>query len=395
MRLAIVASHPVQYYSPLFRELARRLDVTVFFAHRATTADQAYAGFGVGFDWDVDLLSGYTHVFLRNVAEQPALDRFGGCDTPEIGARLREGHFNAVLVPGWHLKAYLQAAFAGKRLGLPVLARGDSHLLTPRSWLKKAAKAFVYPPFLRLFDAALYVGERSRAYWRHYGYPQSRLFFSPHCIDTEWFASRATKAARQELRARLGLADDVAVALFAGKLLPFKRPLDLVGAAAELKARGQEIVVLLAGDGPLREEIEAAARAAGISLHMLGFRNQSEMPAAYAAADVLVLPSDGRETWGLVANEALACGRPIILSDAVGAAPDLAADETAGRVFPVGNVPALVHALGSIVACPPPPEAIAAKSEAYSLAAAADGIKVALSSSSLPQGLRRRISAIR
>lgn len=381
-RLAVVASHPIQYQAPLFRELARRLDLTVFYAHRATATDQAQAGFGVGFEWDTDLLSGYEHVFMCNRAERPGLDRFGGCDTPEIGARLADGRFDAVLVLGWHLKTYLQAGFAAKRLGLPLLVRGDSHLATPRSPAKRAAKAIAYPAFLRLFDAALYVGIRSRAYWRHYRYPAARLFFSPHCVDTKWFAARATEAARAALRARLGLPDNAKVVLFAGKLVPLKRPLDLVSAAARLKAEGREITLLVAGAGPLEGNLIAAMRAAGIPLHLLGFCNQTEMPAIYAAADNLVVASES-ETWGLVANEALACGRPVVLSDAVGSAPDLAADGTAGRVFPVGDVAALAAVLDEVMACPPKPEVIAKKSEAYSLEAAADGIEMALSTVAL------------
>src|SRR6516164_8335520 len=128
MRLAIVASHPIQYYAPIFRELARRLDLKVFFAHCATRDDQAKAGFGVKFNWDIDLLSGYDHVFMHNVAKQPGLDRFSGCDTPEIGRWLAEDRFDAVLVQGWYRKSFLQTIFAAKRLGLPVLARGDSHI---------------------------------------------------------------------------------------------------------------------------------------------------------------------------------------------------------------------------------------------------------------------------
>jgi glycosyltransferase involved in cell wall biosynthesis len=385
-RLAVIASHPIQYHAPLFRELARRLDLTVFYAYRATAVDQAEAGFGVGFDWDIDLLSGYTHMFLNNVAKSPGLGRFGGCDTPEIGARLQEGHFDAVLLPGWHLKTYLQGLLAAKRLGLPVLARGDSHLDTPRPAIKREVKAVVFPPFLRLFDAALYVGQRSRAYWTHYRYPSKRLFFSPHCVDTEWFAARATNAVRAALRSELGIAPDAKVALFAGKFMSFKRPLDLVAAVK----REREIIILVAGAGALEQELAAAARAAGVTLHALGFCNQSKMPQVYAVADVLVLPSDGRETWGLVANEALACGRPVILSDAVGAAPDLAADGTAGRVYPVGDVGALAAALRDVIARPPTAEAITAKSRAYSIAAAADGVDAALSNLLPVQGSRRR-----
>jgi glycosyltransferase involved in cell wall biosynthesis len=374
MRLAVVASHPIQYYAPLFRVLAQRLQLMVFFAHRASPSDQAKAGFGVAFDWDIDLLSGYPHRFLTNVAKLPGVHHFAGCDTPEIGLRLKEGCFDAVLVQGWNLKSFLQSVFAAKRQGLPVLARGDSHLGTSRSALKRAAKATAYPSLLGLFDAALYVGQRSRAYWTHYRYPSPRLFFSPHCVDAEWFAERANDKARIMLRARLGISPESRIALFAGKLLPFKRPLDLVNAVALLKTQGRRVGVLVAGAGPLEHEMSAAANAAGVALYQLGFCNQSAMPAAYAAADVLVLPSDGDETWGLVANEALACCRPVILSDAVGAAPDLVGDGMAGHLFPVGNTVALAESIGAVVACPPPPERILAKSAAYSLDAAVDGI---------------------
>jgi glycosyltransferase involved in cell wall biosynthesis len=376
MRLAIIASHPIQYYAPLFRTLARRIEIKVFFAHRATAADQADAGFGVNFDWDSDLLSGYEHAFLPNVAREPRLDSFRGCDTPTIGKELASGRFDAVLIHGWHLKSFVQAGIAAKRLRLPLLVRGDSHLDTPRSALKRVVKAVAYPPLLRFFDAALYVGQRSRAYWTHYHYPASRLFFSPHCVDAEWFAQRATREAREQLRSRLGISHDANVLLFAGKLLPFKRADDLVRAAAELNRRGRQTTVLIAGAGPTQALVAATARDAEVALHLLGFRNQTEMPAAYAAADLLVMPSE-HETWGLVANEALACGKPVILADSVGCAPDLAADGIAGRVFAVGNVAALTAAISQIVASPPSPAQIAAKSTAYGLAAGAEGIVAA------------------
>jgi len=377
MRLAIVASHPIQYHAPIFRELARRLDLKVFFAHRATRDDQAEAGFGVKFDWDVDLLSGYDHLFMQNVAKRPGLAHFYGSDTPEIGMRLAEGHFDTVLVQGWYRKSLLQTIFAAKRLGLPVLARGDSHVMTPRSNLKKGVKALIYPAFLRLFDAALYVGKRSKDYWIHYNYPTVRLFFSPHCVDTKWFSSRATANSRQMLRNRLDISPNAIVALFAGKLLSFKRPLDIVAAAALLKSVGQEIVVLIAGAGPVETELAAAAQKAGVSTHFLGFCNQTGMPEVYAASDVLVLPSE-HETWGIVANEALACGRPVVLAETVGAAPDLASDNIAGRVFPLGDIPALANALQEITTHPPSSKMIATKSAAYSVANAVDGIEAAI-----------------
>jgi glycosyltransferase involved in cell wall biosynthesis len=376
-RLAVLISHPVQYYGPLFRELAKQVDLHVFFAHRGSPAEQARAGFGTPFAWDVDLTSGYAHSFLKNVARRPGADRFWGCDTPEIGRHLRQGRFQALLVMGWHLKAYLQGVLAAKRLGIPVMVRGDSQLASPRSRLKSALKALAYPMFLRLFDAALYVGQRSRAYYAHYGFPADRLLFSPHCVDTQWFRARATEEERWRLRSLCCIAPEARVLLFAGRLLPFKRPVDVVLAAARQRARNLKAEVMVAGSGTLEADLRGAAERAGVRLHLLGFRNQTEMPAAYAAADCLVLPSDGRETWGLVANEALACGRPIVVSNACGCAPDLAGDGSVGRTYPTGNAEALADAIGDLVAAPPSASAIAALSGAYSIEAAVAGICVA------------------
>jgi glycosyltransferase involved in cell wall biosynthesis len=374
MRLAIVTSHPVQYQAPLFRQLMHHAEVHVFYAHRANMKDQASAGFGVGFEWDVDLLSGYPQTFLQNVSRKPGLSDFHGCDTPSIAMELARLKPHAVLLMGWRLKSDWQAIWAARRLGMAVMVRGDSHLDTPRGLVKRASKALIYPIALRVFDAALYVGEQSRRYWAQYGYPAHRMFFSPHCVDNDWFAARATDNARHVLRAAHGISPNAKVALFAGKLVPFKRPLDLVSAASILRRKGQQLAVLVAGAGPLEAQMAEMAASSGVPLVQLGFCNQSTMPAAFAAADVLVLPSSGNETWGLVANEALACGKPVIVSDACGCAADLAADGTAGAVFRCGNIEELAGAIRQLIDHPPSCEAISAKVRRYSLEAAAYGI---------------------
>jgi glycosyltransferase involved in cell wall biosynthesis len=358
----------------LFRELAQRVEVCVHFAHRATPQQQAEAGFETAFDWDVDLLGGYDHVFLRNVSRTPGAQHFSGCDTPEIGERLEVGRFNALLVIGWHLKSCWQGIWAAKRNGMPVLVRGDSHLQTPRKTLRRAAKRATYPVMLRVFDAALYVGRRNCRYYEYYRYPAERLFFSPHCVDTQRFSVSATSSARTNLRARLQLAHDDKVALFAGKLVDFKRPLDLVDAARLVRSQEQSLRVVVAGSGPLEEDMRRRAADAGVPVDILGFQNQTEMPAVYAAADVLALPSTGRETWGLVCNEALACSVPIVVSDQVGCAPDLASDGNVGRTFPVGDVEALAGALVKAMRSPPRKEEVRRVSDRYSVAAAADGV---------------------
>ncbi|WP_232366170.1 glycosyltransferase family 4 protein [Methylocystis silviterrae] len=378
MRLAVVTSHPIQYQAPLFRALAQRCDLHVLFAHRATKADQAAAGFEVPFDWDVDLTSGYSSTFMRNVSSQPSLEAFSGCDTPDVGGALVQYAPDAVLLMGWHLKCYWQSIWACRRAQLPVMVRGDSHLNTPRRLIKRVGKAMVYPLALRVFDAALYVGEQSRRYWLHYGYPTDRMYFSPHCIDNDWFAERATLRARAELRRACGVEEGVTLALFAGKLEPLKRVADIVGAVAQCRATGERIELMVAGTGKLHDSLQHVAAEAGVPYHALGFCNQSRMPSVYAAADILVLASES-ETWGLVANEALACGKPLIVSDRCGCAYDLAADGTAGSVFHCGDVADLAQSMRRLIDQPPSHDAIAAKANRYSIDTAANGIVEAMS----------------
>lgn len=375
-RLAIVTSHPIQYQAPLFRSLAERLDLNVFFAHRASAADQAKAGFGTAFTWDTDLLEGYSHVFLPNLSDRPGLSEFGGCDTPGIGAALANAGPDAILVMGWHYKSYIQAILAAKRLGVPVMVRGDSHLHTSRPIGVRVLKSILYPPALRVFDAALYVGARSREYYRAYGFPERRLVFSPHCVDNEWFRRRATVLAGRELRRKHGIDSEVRLVLYAGKLSCEKRPLDVVSGLAKLRCDGAPVEFLVAGTGALEDELRHLCEASNLPLHALGFQNQTAMPGVYAAADVLVLP--GQETWGLVCNEALACGVPIVVSDGVGCGPDLAADARVGRVYKLGDADALAHALGSVLGAPANDAAIRSAVDPYGLDTAVEGVESAI-----------------
>ncbi len=117
-RLAIITTHPIQYHAPWYRALALNpeIELEVFYCHRATPKEQADAGFGVEFDWDVSLLDGYSHHFLKNVAERPAVSGFNGLDTPEIQAVIARERFDAVMVNGWHYKSAWQTTYRLRRL---------------------------------------------------------------------------------------------------------------------------------------------------------------------------------------------------------------------------------------------------------------------------------------
>jgi glycosyltransferase involved in cell wall biosynthesis len=355
MKLALVASHPIQYQAPWFAALAQQCELEVLYCHRQDAAGQAAAGFGHQFQWDIPLLDGYRFRWLDNVAPRPSVDEYSGCDTPAIGAALRDGGFDACLVTGWYLKSFIQAIRACRRYGIPLLVRGDSQLATPRSIVTRVAKYWPYRWLLSQIDAHLFVGRANYDYLRHYGVGEGRLFFAPHFVDNDRFC-RVAEEARLDgraaaLRASFGIPPDEALFLFAAKLIEKKRPVDFIEAIGRLNAGGRRVHGVVVGSGPLEPMLRRQAAERRAAVHFVGFKNQSEIPVCYAAADCLILPSDGRETWGLVVNEAMACDVPAIVSDAAGCAADLIVEGRTGFTFACGDVNALCDRIDTFLAC--------------------------------------------
>jgi Glycosyltransferase Family 4 len=189
IKLAMVATHPIQYQAHWFRSIAAEpnVDFEVLFCHNATPSDQAQAGFGVPFRWDLPLLEGYPHRFLRNAARVPSCQTFRGMDTPDLSKIVRD--YDAVIVSGWHYKSAWQAIYGCWRSETPVLMRGDSHLHTERALAKKLLKRPFYRAAIPRFDACLAVGKWSTEYFLHYGARPDRVFFVPHSVDDERFSA--------------------------------------------------------------------------------------------------------------------------------------------------------------------------------------------------------------
>lgn len=349
-RIAIVASHPIQYQAHWFRELTRsaELDVEVLYCHDAMPEDQARAGFGVAFEWDVPLLEGYRHRFLRNAARKHGVSDFSGTDSPELRGIIIHERYDAVMVSGWHTKSYLQAIAACRESATPVMVRGDSHLHDDRSGVRQAVKWLPYRYFISRMDACLAAGIWSRDYFIHYGARPERVFIVPHCVAQKAPRSDAeTQIARTESRMRWQVREPATVFLFAGKFISRKRPFDFIHALAAASAAGTPVHGLMAGDGPMRSEMEALATSLSAPITFTGFLNQSAMVDAYVASDILVLPSE-QDTWGLVVNEAMTNGRACIVSDRVGCGPDLILAGQTGFVFPLGDAGALADCMRRI-----------------------------------------------
>jgi glycosyltransferase involved in cell wall biosynthesis len=355
-RVACLVSHPIQYQAPLFRYLAARpgIDLTVFFLSDLSIRAYRDSGFGVSVKWDVPLLDGYRHDFLPHLGSGSGLS-FWRPWTFGMRTRLRRGRFDALWVHGYAHRGCLAGIAAAKSLGIPVMLRGESNLLSETDdALKLRLKRIAMPALLRTIDAWLAIGRLNREYYLHYGVEAGRIFPMPYAVDNEFFRGAADQARprRERLRAELGLHPGRAVILFASKMQPHKRAGDLLEAYARMSPDGTAepaACLVFAGDGEERAKLERRARSLKWdSIRFIGFRNQSELPALYDLSDVFVLPSE-HEPWGLVINEVMNAGTPVVVSDRVGAGPDLVEDGVNGFVYPARDVAALANRLHRMI----------------------------------------------
>ena len=341
-RLAIITTHPIQYNAPLFKLLNERghLRIKVFYTWGEAVLQKKYdPGFGKTIAWDIPLLEGYEYSFVKNVSKAPGSHHFKGIINPTLNKEIEEWGANAILVYGWNFMSHLQCLrYFHKRI--PVLFRGDSTLLNEQTLLRKVLRKqflrFVY----RHIDKVLYVGSANKAYYKEYGVKKQQLVFAPHAIDIDRFASDNIHLAKEarEWKEQLGIPGCSIIILFAGKLELVKNPGLLISAFGSLNLENFHLVI--AGNGGLENELKLISKHNN-HIHFIPFQNQSLMPALYRLADVFVLPSIS-ETWGLAVNEAMACGKAVLVSNKCGCAQDLVQSGINGYVFESTNKEDLV-----------------------------------------------------
>lgn len=336
LRVVAVATHPIQYYSPWFRGLAAdpELDFKVLYLRRPDARAQG-EGFGVAFQWDVDLLAGHDSAVLSAPGERVALPTL----LRRLWRALRAARPEVVLLTGWQEPALVAAALMVRMLGARTVVRGESNALRRRPLPVRAA----HRALLRLYDRFIAIGSASRDFYLGYGIEPARVHLARYFVDNERFERQAAELLPQRARwrAQWRIAETATCFLFCGKLVPKKHPETFVLAIEQLASAGHAVHGLVAGDGELRARLEAMCLDRQVPVTFAGFLNQTEIGRAYVAADALVLPSGYGETWGLVVNEAMLFGRPAIVSDRVGCGPDLVDPGVTGLRFPFGDCAAL------------------------------------------------------
>ena len=352
-RLAILNSHPIQYFAPFYRRLAQEpdIDLTVYFCSRQGVDEYVDAGFGARIKWDVPLLEGYKYKFLPNWRHQNLVAGFFSLINPSIIWELWRGNYDALLVYGHGQATCLIGIAAAKLLGVPVLMRSETNLLSSRPKLKRLLRGPVMTTFYRLCNACLPIGKLNADFYRFHGVDDKQLFLVPYALNNKVLIDTIEQArtSTETIKSELGIPSDKPVILLVSKLYPHKRPFDLLLAYQKLRAQGIKATLVFAGSGSSEEELKSYVKTEAVpDVCFLGFRNQSELPKVYAVADIFAFPSKN-ETWGLVVNEALCAGLPVVVTESVGAVGDLIKHGHNGFVYQTGDIDALAHHLKTLV----------------------------------------------
>lgn len=353
VRLAPFAGSPVYYQAPLYRRLAAdsRLDFTAIFASSAGATRPVDGGYGRPVEWGVDALEGYRRIFLRRADRNPTSGGVFALRDFDIVTLLIRERYEVLWLHGYHTVTHIVAALTQRALGGSRLFREDQTLLSPRARWKTVMKSVGLPTFFG-GGYGLFVGTENRRWFARWGVPEHRLFHVPYAVDNNALrvAARELVPRREQLRAELGIEREAGpVILTLGRLIPKKQPLHLLDAFRQVRAN-RRCTLLVVGSGLLEQELRQKVDAERIpDVVFAGFLDQTEIARAYVAADAFALVSSHDETWGLVVNEAMNFGLPVVVSDKVGCAADLVVDGRNGFVVPSRDREALAHAFQKLV----------------------------------------------
>jgi glycosyltransferase involved in cell wall biosynthesis len=344
-RLAIVTTHPIQYYAPVFKLLAQNIELMVFYTWGEASLNKHDPGFDQTIKWDIDLLTGYDYRWMENTGTDPGSHHFNGIINPDIVDEIKAWNPDTLLVYGWAYKSHLSVLRYFKNK-LPVLFRGDSALLDEKPGLKNRLRAVYLKWVYKHINYALYTGTNNKAYFKKYGLKEDQLVFAPHAVDNERFEI-ANDIEVSYLKKRLNISDNDIVVLFAGKFEAKKDPALLLESFINLNLPDTHL--LFVGDGELAASLKQRALKYR-NIHFINFQNQTNMPAIYQVCDIFCLPSKGPgETWGLAVNEAMACSKSVLVSDKAGCAIDLVKSDINGLIYIAGSEADLSHKLQKLI----------------------------------------------
>lgn len=323
LKLVIVTELIAPYRIPVFNALAQRkeLDLHVIFLSETDPARRQWHVYKNEIEFHYQVLPSWRGRFgkyhaLINRGVLKAFERI----MPDV-----------IVCGGYNYLASWQTAIWAKFRHVPMLLWTESTAHDQRNG--RALVEILKTRFMQLCDGFVVPGAASADYLKNRGVAHERIFHAPNAVDIELFSSLAQESRQAEDQFRPGLSLPSRYFLYVGRFVKEKGLFDLLQAYAQLDpGLRNEIGLVLVGDGADRVELmEQASRIQPGTVRFAGFVQRDGLPALYALADALILPTHS-DTWGLVVNEAMSCALPVIVTDVAGCAQDLVKDGWNGCV---------------------------------------------------------------
>ncbi len=340
-RLVVLTELIAPYRIPVFNALAQRpeVDLHVIFLSRTDSSMRQWRVYDEEIRFSYEVLPGWR----RRVGKYNVLLNSG------LTHALKEASPDVIVCGGYSYVASWQALRWAKHNRVPFLLWSESNSQDSRN--RHAVVEVLKSRFVESCNGFVVPGKSAREYLLKFGVPPARIFVAPNAVDVEFFSTAQATAGREEMRLRAQLALPDRYFLFVGRLVHAKGVLDLLEAYALLPpALREQFGLVFAGDGQLRAELESRAREVHPgTVHFAGFVHRNELPAYYALAECFVFPTH-TDPWGLVVNEAMACGLPVICTSVAGCAADLV--QANGRLVSPGDVVGLATAMQELAGNP-------------------------------------------
>jgi glycosyltransferase involved in cell wall biosynthesis len=355
VKLTYFISHPIQYISPLLRELSDVFDLEVYYYSDLSIKGGFDVGFAKAIKFDIPLLGGYKSFFLKNYSRSKSLNcRFSDALNFGVINILRKCQSRIVIVNGWSYGSDIMVILFSWLMGKEIWLRAENPLnqeLLKTGWKQKwKNRVLKYIIFKITINKFLYIGSENKKFFLYHGVSECDLIYTPYSVDNEKFQEEfiQLKSHKERIKNKIMIPAENKIILFSGKLIEKKRPLDLLQ-AFELLERNDTTLVFM-GDGPLRAELENHVKNNDMkNVIFTGFINQSEISKYYSIASVFVMCSGLGETWGLSINEAMNFELPVLVSNTTGSSFDLVKHGENGFVFNEGDVLMLANKINEVL----------------------------------------------
>lgn len=326
IKVAIIHNIISPYRTPLFEGLSKLVDIELKVFYCSSIDKNRNWSINNKLDFDYEVLSGF----------KVDLGEFTYHINCSIIKKIIRGKFDLIIINGY-LDFTSQAAFVfSKLIGTPVIvwSEGIQRIGSIRARLSGRIGSI----FVKSADAMIVPGRRSHEYYIHLGMKPSNLFIAHDAVDNSLFIDRnQLKNYEIELfRSGLNLPKKTLI-LYVGRLVENKGPEILLDAYSRLKSEQEDCALIFVGDGQNRSKLEDICIEQGIpDVFFAGWIDGKPKSIYYAVSDIFVFPTK-RDVWGLVVNEAMASGLPIIASEAAGCVDDLVINGVNGYIIKSDN----------------------------------------------------------